>query len=294
MKESNDNQEINDIIFYNTKRDLKQPTARGAHPEEKSTYLDDGQNNEFINQEIPVDINDQTDITSRINLSMDQERIIQKLPSFRVGDRKIHDEVINSDKYLNFKEYKPFIIRNPPIFFWFLGCVFIGFGFALIINICLYKFKKNFFNGFIGHYVWEYLILIVIFIFGLSFFFYSEYESIEIDKMKGVIKLYKYNTLSCKLNILEIQIKNINAIFPVRVETDRRSSMGKSCLTEIGITFNNTNTTYIFKTLFRYFTIKTIIKLRTLLFKKLQSYESVSRELDGTSTYINVLQGRIR
>ena len=295
MKENNNNLKINDIISTSTRRGLKQPTSRGAHFERKYPKLDDDQNTEYINQEIPVDINNQTDISGRrVSLSIEQERMIQKLPSFRIGDRKKHDEVINSDKYLNFKEYKPFIIRNPPLFFWFLGFVFIGFGFVLIINICLYPYKKNFFKGFIGHYLWEYIIIIFIFISGSTFFFYSEYESIEIDKMKGVIKLYKYNALSCKLNKLEIEIKNINAIFPVRVRTDRSSSMEKSCLTEIGITFNNTNTTYIFKTIFRYFTIKTIIKLRTFLYKRLQSYEMVERELDGTVSYINVLQERIR
>ena len=295
MKENNENQDKNDIISVNTRRGVKQPTTRGAHFDDKSTHIDDQLNNEYINREIPVDINYQTDISGRrINLSLEQERIIQKLPSFRIGDRKKHDDVINSDKYLNFKEYKPFIIRNPPLFFWSLGSVFIGFGFVLIINICLYPFKKNFFKGFIGHYLWEYLIIIIIFIFGASFFFYSEYESIEINKMKGVIRLYKYNMFSCKLNKLEIEIKNINAIFPVRVRTVRSTSMERSCLTEIGITFNNTNTTYIFKTIFRYFTIKTIIKVRTFLYKRLQSYDSVSRELEGTSTYIDVLQDRIR
>ena len=290
MKENIHIGEINDI---NTdKNDIEQPSTRGAHFDEKN--IDDDQNTEFINQEIPVEFNDQTAISGRTNLSIDQERIIQKLPSFRVGDRKLNDEVINSDKYLNYKEYKPLIIRNPPIFFWFLGLVFIGFGFTLIINILLYKYKKNFIKGFVGHYAWEYIILVVIFIFGTSFFFYAEYESIEIDKMKGVIKLYKYDTLSCKLKFFEIEIKNINSIFPVRVKTQRSSSMERSCLTQIGITFNNTNTTYIFKTLFRYFTIKTVIKLRTFLYKRLQSYDSVSRELDGTLTYINVLQDRIR
>ena len=286
---------MNDIISFNTKRDLKQTTYRGANFDEKDYNIDDDQNTEFINQEIPVDIRNQTDSTgSRINLSIDQERIIQKLPSFRIGDRKIHDDVINSDKYLNLKEYKPLMIRNPPIFFWLLGVIFIAFGFLLIINIVLYKFKKNFISGFIGHYAWEYIVLVFIFIFGTSFFFYSEYESIEVDKMKGIINLYKYDTLTCKFHKLEIPIKNINSIFPVRVEASRSSSMERSCLTEIGITFNNTNTIYFFKTLFRYFTIKTVIKLRTFLFKRLQSYDSVSRELDGTLTYINVLQDRIR
>jgi hypothetical protein len=296
MKENDNNREINNnnIISNNSSHEFNQPSIRGAHFDEKYGNIDDDQNTEFINQEIPVNINDQTDISGRINLSIDQERIIQKLPSFRVGDRKINDDVINSDKYLNYKEYKPLIIRNPPIFFWFLGCVFIGFAFTLIINILLYKYKKNFINGFVGHYFWEYIILVIIFIFGASFFFYSEYESIEVDKMKGIIRIYKYDMLSCKLINLDIPIKSINSIFPVRVLTQRSTSMERSCLTQIGITFNNSNTVYIFKTLFRYFTIKTIIKLRTFLYKRLQSYESVERELDGTSTYINVLQDRIR
>ena len=294
MKENNNNRDINNIISYNIKRDFNKPSYKGESFDKKSPNLDDEQNTEFINQEIPVEINDQTHISSRVNLSIEQERIIQKLPSFRVGDRKINDEVINSDKYLDYKEYKPLIIRNPPIFFWFLGIVFILFGFTLIINILLYKYKKNFINGFVGYYAWEYIILIIIFIFGISFFFYAEYESIEVDKIKGVIKLYKYDNLKCKLKILEIDIKNINSIFPVRVQPPRSSIMERTCLTQIGITFNNTNTAYIFKTLFRYFTIKTVIKLRTFLYKRLQSYESVSRELDGTLTYINVLQDRIR
>ena len=291
MKES---QRININSSDSSRNELKQKAVRGAHFDEKSPNYRDDQNTEFINQEIPVNINDITDISSRVNLSVDQERIINKLPSFRVGDRKIHDEHINSDKYLNLKEYKTLKIRNPPIFFWFLGFVFIGFGFILIINMTLYKYNKNFFVGFIGHYAWEFLLLAIIFIFGLSFFFYSQYESIHVNKMNGTITLYKYDPFGCKFNDLVIQIKDINAIFPVRVLTDRRSSMERSCLTEIGITFNNTNTVYLFKTFFRYFTIKNVIKLRTFLYKKLQSYEMVERELDGTSTYINVLQTRIR
>ena len=74
-------------------------------------------NDEFINQEIPVNINDISEIRSKTNLSLEQERIIQKLPTFRLGNEKIHDEVINSDKYLDLKEYKPLYIRNPPVFF---------------------------------------------------------------------------------------------------------------------------------------------------------------------------------
>ena len=258
-----------------------------------SNPLDDEQNHEFINQEIPVNINDISEIRNKTNLSIDQERIIQKLPTFRLGNEKIHDEVINSDKYLEYKEYKPLIIRNPPLFFWFIGLCFISFDILIIINIILYQFKKNFISGFIGKYAWEFIIIVIILLFGISFFIYSEYESINIDLMKGKLTLYKYNTLTCSFNVLEIQVNSINSIFPAKVETPRSSSMRRSCLTQIGITFNNSNTVYLFRTLFRYFTIKNVIKLRTFLYKRLQSYDMVSRELEGTVSYINVLQERI-
>ena len=241
-----------------------------------------------------VDFNKVTDSKgSRVNLSVDQERIIQKLPSFRVGNKRIKDDRIDSDKYLDFKEYEPLILRNPPVFFWTLGIVFISFGIVLIINIVLYKYKKNFFAGFFGKSAWEYVILVAIFIFGVTFFFVSDYESITIDKIKGLITLRKYDVLTCEFHNLDIEIKNINAIFPVRVYMARSSSMERSCLTQIGLTFDGTNTVYFFKTIFRYFTIKTVIKLRTFLYKRIQKYETVDRELDGTSTYINVVQDRL-
>jgi hypothetical protein len=234
-----------------------------------------------------------SEVRTKSNLSLDQERIIQKLPTFRPGNERIHDEVINSDIYLEYKEYKPLIIRNPPLFFWFLGICFISFDILLIINIILSKSKKNFISGFIGKYAWEFIIIVIILLFGISFFIYSEYESINIDLMKGKLTLYKYNTLTCSFNVLEIQVNSINSIFPAKVETPRSSSMRRSCLTQIGITFNNSNTVYLFRTLFRYFTIKNVIKLRTFLYKRLQSYDMVSRELEGTVSYINVLQERI-
>ena len=286
---------LNQLPSKNSKHNLSEGEEFKKNKEKvKINILDDEEpNDEFINQEIPVNINDISEIRTRTNLSLDQERIIQKLPTFRLGNEKIHDEVINSDKYLDFKEYKPLYIRNPPIFFWLLGLIFISFDILLIINIILSKSKNNFISGFIGKYAWEFIIIIVIFFFGISFFIYAEYESIKIDLIKGVITLYKFDNLCCKCNTLEIEIKTINSVFPAKVETIRTSSMRRSCLTQIGITFNNTNTVYLFKTIFRYFTIKNVIKIRTFLYKRLQSYDMVSRELDGTVSYINVLQERI-
>ena len=296
MKE-NDNDIINISTkggLYNLTSNSKNDNISERESEKTHSISDEDQNIEFINQEIPVNINDISEIRSKTNLNLDQERIIQKLPTFRLGNEKINDEIINSDKYLDYKEYEPLIIRNPPIFFWFLGLCFIFFDILIIINIILSKSNKNFMNVFVGRSFWEFIIVVIVFLFGVSFFVYAEYESIKVDLIKGVITLYKYDNLSCRLNELEIQINMINSIFPARVETARTSSMRRSCLTQIGITFNNNNTIYVFKTLFRYFTIKNVIKLRTFLYKRLQSYDMVSRELEGTISYINVLQERIR
>lgn len=285
------------IAYTTTKGNLNQNTSQNENSiisEKINSFSEEDTNNELINQEIPVNINDISEIRSKTNLSLEQERIIQKLPTFRLGNEKIHDEIINSDKYLDYKEYQPLIIRNPPLFFWFLGICFLTFDTVLIINIILGHNKKNFISGFIGRTFWEYLIIIIIFLFGVSFFIYAEYESIHIDLIKGIMILYKYDNLTCSFNQLKIDINNINSIFPAKVETARSSSMRRSCLTQIGVTFNNNNTVYFFRTLFRYFTIKNVIKLRTFLYKRLQSYEMVERELEGTVSYINVLQERIR
>ena len=285
------------IAYTTTKGNLNQNTSKNENSiisEKINSFSEEDTNNELINQEIPVNINDISEIRSKTNLSLEQERIIQKLPTFRLGNEKIHDEIINSDKYLDYKEYQPLIIRNPPLFFWFLGICFLTFDTVLIINIILGHNKKNFISGFIGRTFWEYLIIIIIFLFGVSFFIYAEYESIHIDLIKGIMILYKYDNLTCSFNQLKIDINNINSIFPAKVETARSSSMRRSCLTQIGVTFNNNNTVYFFRTLFRYFTIKNVIKLRTFLYKRLQSYEMVERELEGTVSYINVLQERIR
>ena len=263
------------IAYTTTKGNLNQNTSQNENSiisEKINSFSEEDTNNELINQEIPVNINDISEIRSKINLSLEQERIIQKLPTFRLGNEKIHDEIINSDKYLDYKEYQPLIIRNPPLFFWFLGICFLTFDTVLIINIILGHNKKNFISGFTGRTFWEYLIIIIIFLFGVSFFIYAEYESIHIDLIKGIMILYKYDNLTCSFNQLKIDINNINSIFPAKVETARSSSMRRSCLTQIGVTFNNNNTVYFFRTLFRYFTIKNVIKLRTFLFKRLQSY----------------------
>ena len=294
MKENNDREIFTYTTTNGNLNKINSKNESSIISDKVNSFSEEEQNNELINREIPININNISEIRSKTNLSIEQERIIQKLPTFRIGDEKIHDEIINSDKYLEYKEYKPLIIRNPPLFFWFIGICFLSFDIVLVINIILGHKKKNFISGFTGRSFLEYLIVVIIFLFGISFFIYAEYESIHIDLIKGVMTLFKYDNLTCSFNVLNIDINNINSIFPSKVETARSSSMRRSCLTQIGVTFNNNNTVYCFRTLFRYFTIKNVIKIRTFLYKRLQSYEMVERELDGTVSYINVLQERIR
>jgi len=293
MKENNDREIFTYTTTNGNLNKINSKNESSIISDKVNSFSEEEQNNELINREIPININNISEIRNKTNLSIEQERIIQKLPTFRIGDEKIHDEIINSDKYLEYKEYKPLIIRNPPLFFWFIGICFLSFDIVLVINIILGHKKKNFISGFTGRSFWEYLIVVIIFLFGISFFIYAEYESIHIDLIKGVMTLFKYDNLTCSFNVLNIDINNINSIFPSKVETARSSSMRRSCLTQIGVTFNNNNTVYCFRTLFRYFTIKNVIKIRTFLYKRLQSYEMVERELDGTVSYINVLQERI-
>lgn len=227
------------------------------------------------------------------NVSDYPDKIIQKLPTFYAGDRKINDPRIDSDKYLDYKEYEPFKLSNFPLFFWFLGVVFIGFAITLIINIILHKYEKNFFDGFIGKYFWEYIVLLFIFGFGITFFFVAQYESIVINKLKGIMILSRFDLFKCGFTNLEIQIKNVNSIFPVSVQSARNTSMTRSCLTQIGITYDNSNTVFIFKSFFSYFTIKNVVKLRAFLYQHIQSFEDVKKELDGMSTQVNVIQNRL-
>ena len=150
--------------------------------------------------------------------------------------------------------------------------------------------KKNFIDGFCGKKFIEYFILIVIFLVGGSFFIVARYETITIDKQKGLMTLTKFYLIGCKNSVLEIPIENINTIFPTRLLIKKSSEMTKNCLCKIGITFNGIITVYTFKTVCSYFIIKDIIKIRAYLYKKIQTYESVETELNGYESYIDVIQ----
>ena len=78
-----------EIINITTKGELNQPTNTSKNDiisekeNEKVNSFYEEQKIEFINRDIPVNINDISEIRTKSNLSLDQERIIQKLPNFR-------------------------------------------------------------------------------------------------------------------------------------------------------------------------------------------------------------------
>ena len=224
---------------------------------------------------------------NRIRLSFEQEKKIQKLPSFTVGEAK--RDRINSARYLDISEYKPFTLYNFPLFFWMIGLLFIAGDILLISNIILKKKNKHFIDGFYGKYFWEYIVIIVIFLIGFSFFCVAKYESITIDKTKGLMTLSKFELIYCKKKTLIIPLEQINSIFPVRVQSYNTPS-SYTCLNKIGITFNNTSTIYLFKTICSYFIIKDVIKIRAYLYRKIQPYDTVQEELYGTQVDNAVLQ----
>ena len=226
---------------------------------------------------------------NRLKFSNDLEKKISKLPKFTISENGKNDR-INSTKYLKYSDYEPLKLHSIPFFFWTIGILFFCLDLLFIINMFLCIDKKNFIDGFCGKKFIEYFVLIVIFLVGGSFFIVARYETITIDKQKGLMTLTKFYLLGCKNSVLEIPIENINTIFPTRLLIKKSSEMTKNCLCKIGITFNGIITVYTFKTVCSYFIIKDIIKIRAYLYKKIQTYESVETELNGYESYIDVIQ----
>jgi hypothetical protein len=226
---------------------------------------------------------------NRLKFSNELEKKISKLPKFTISENGKNDR-INSTKYLKYSDYEPLKLHSIPFFFWTIGILFFCLDLLFIINMFLCIDKKNFIDGFCGKKFIEYFVLIVIFLVGGSFFIVARYETITIDKQKGLMTLTKFYLLGCKNSVLEIPIENINTIFPTRLLIKKSSEMTKNCLCKIGITFNGIITVYTFKTVCSYFIIKDIIKIRAYLYKKIQTYESVETELNGYESYIDVIQ----
>jgi hypothetical protein len=226
---------------------------------------------------------------NRLKLSNELEKKIAKLPKFTISETG-KNERINSTKYLHYSDYEPLKLYSIPFFFWTIGFLFFCLDLLFIINMFMCINKNNFIDGFCGKNIFEYIVLIIIFLVGGSFFIVARYETITIDKQKGLMTLTKFYLIGCKNSVLEIPIESINTIFPTRLLIKKSSEMTKNCLCKIGITFNGIITVYTFKTVCSYFIIKDIIKIRAYLYKKIQTFESVETELNGLESYIDVIQ----
>ena len=237
-------------------------------------YDPDDENNRSLYPEDEVNPN-------RIKLSFNAERTLSKIPSFSMRPQ--------TDKR-SFSDYKPLVLRSIPIFFWLVGLVFIVMAIILTINICIGDNKeKRIMDSFYGKHFWEYIILVITYIIGISFVIVARYETIEVDKVKGEMRISKFYILKCKKKYLNIPIENINAVFPTQVVTEH-SQTTQTCLNKMGIQFNETSTVYVFKTIFKCFLIRDIIKLRMYLFKKISTYEGVEMELKGTETHMDIIK----
>ena len=104
--------------------------------------------------------------------------------------KKRENENINISSKNAIKDFRAKQIINNILYHKiFLGMCFIGFGFTLITNICLSKYKKNFISGFIGHYAWEYIIIVLIYL--LFTVFFTCYTKVDKITKEGVDTSFK-------------------------------------------------------------------------------------------------------
>lgn len=149
--------------------------------------------------------------------------------------------------------------------------------------------SKQMFEAFNGKHVWEYIVVVLIFLFGISFFFAAKFEKIVVNKPEDELLLYKFSLYKFKAETLTIKLSSLNTIYPTRIETTHVES-SRTCLNKIGFRFNETEVVYMFQTIFNYTLINTVIKLRAYIFNKLSTFDSVNWELKGTETHMDVLR----
>jgi hypothetical protein len=95
------------------------------------------------------------------------------------SNNKTNINQINTENY-NYKKIK---LRNLPYFFWLLGLAFIAAGLIISYNMIeANNPNKRLFNAFLGKSAWEYIVLVFIFIIGLSLFVVAKYEMIILDR----------------------------------------------------------------------------------------------------------------
>ena len=91
---------------------------------------------------------DETEVINpnKINLSLEAERKLQKIPSFSIKSSLTKDDPLSK-----YSDYKPLKLYNIPFYFWFIGIVFLTLGVILTVNIVYANNpNKRIFDSFYG------------------------------------------------------------------------------------------------------------------------------------------------
>lgn len=186
-------------------------------------------------------------------------------------------------------------LRAIPYFFWFIGILFLAVAFLLFINLLmgigndkedLSSRKKTIFNAYNEGLWWQYLIVILIFLLGLSFFVIAKYETIIVDKDNNKFILTKTYLLCCKEKVLELHCSDIESIFAFK--TGKVTSSTSSILYKLGIRFrhnNKSNCVYVFKSIFEKFVVDDVKTIREFLYEMTDDYETIKDEMRNGIDY---------
>lgn len=180
---------------------------------------------------------------------------------------------------LKYKEIRDetLILRSFPIFFWIIGLGCITFSTILLANIIIGYFGDEsnlIFRSFYEGYFWQYLVISLIYILGISMFVVAKYEKIYINKTKNLIRFHKLFLLTCKNYSIDMRVSDIESIFLYK--TGMSTTTSTSVVFKIGFRFNDERKSiYLFKSVFEGVVIGEIIKLKSFLYGFEETYESV-------------------
>jgi hypothetical protein len=88
------------------------------------------------------------------------------------------------------------------------------------------------------------------------------------------MKLYVF---CCKADDITIPLEEINSVYLIRFKTETNTT--SSAFYRIGIRYKNNKNLFVFRGLFKYFLINSVIKLRHYICNIQDTYEKVENEL---------------
>lgn len=147
--------------------------------------------------------------------------------------------------------------------------------------------RKYIFNSFNEGKWWQYLIVICILIFGVSFFVIAKYETIEMNKDTDTCVISKTYLLSCKIKRISFNMSDIESVFAYK--TGKVSDTTNSVVYKIGIRFkieDKSTSVYIFKSIFEKFVIEDVKTIKEFLYESVEDYESIKDEIRNGIDYI--------